>query len=76
MILYQYINLLQQLAFGLALCGCVILVGFEPARKVLIKLTIAPIVYAVYVWCVGLSAYAEKERMRTSMIVAGGVTAA
>lgn len=76
MILYQYIDLLQQLAFGLAFCGAVILVGFEPTRKVLIKLTIAPIVYMVYVWSVGLSAYAEKERMRTSMIVSGGVAAA
>lgn len=76
MLLYQYIDLMLQLAFGLALCGCVILVGFEPARKVLIKLTIAPIVYVVYVWSVGLAAYAEKERVRRSMIVPGGMSAA
>lgn len=74
--LLNYVLLLQQLAFGLALCGAVVLVGFEPTRKILVKLTIAPIVYAVYVWSVGLSAYAEKERMRTSMIVSGGVAAA
>lgn len=74
--LLNYVLVLQQLAFGLALCGAVVLVGFEPARKVLIKLTIAPIVYVVYVWSVGLAAYAEKERMRNSMIVAGGMSAA
>ena len=74
--LLNYVLLLQQLAFGLALCGCVILVGFEPARKVLIKLTIAPIVYVVYVWSVGMAAYAEKERVRRSMIVPGGMSAA
>lgn len=76
MILYQYINLLQQLAFGLALCGVVTLVGFEPARKILVKLTIAPIVYVIYIWSIGLSAYAEKERVRRSMIVPGGMSAA
>lgn len=74
--LLNYMILLQQLAFGLALCGAVVLVGFEPARKVIVKLTIAPIVYMVYVWSVGLAAYAEKERMRNSMIVAGGMSAA
>lgn len=74
--LLNYVLLLQQLAFGLALCSCVILVGFEPARNVLVKLTIAPIVYVVYVWSVGLAAYAEKERMRNRMIVAGGMSAA
>ena len=74
--LLNYVLLLQQLAFGLALCGCVILVGFEPARKILIKLTIAPIVYVIYIVGVGLAASAEKERVRRSMIVPGGVAAA
>ena len=74
--LLNYVLLLQQLVFGLALCGAVVLVGFEPARKVLIKLTIAPIVYVVYIWSIGLVAHSEKERVRRSMIVAGGVTAA
>ena len=74
--LLNYVLLLQQLVFGLALCGCVILVGFEPARKVLIKLTIAPIVYVVYIWSIGLVAHAEKERVRRSMIVPGGMSAA
>lgn len=76
MLLSSYIVLLQQLAFGLALCGAVVLVGFEPARKVLIKLTIAPIVYVVYIWSIGLVAHAEKERVRRSMIVTGGISAA
>ncbi len=74
--LLNYVTLLQQLAFGLALCGCVILVGFEPARKILVKLTIAPIVYVIYIVGVGLAASAEKERVRRSMIVSGGRCAA
>lgn len=76
MILYQYITILQQIAMVLAFCGAIGVIGFEPARKMLVKLTIAPIVYIVYVWSVGLAAYAEKERMRNSMIVAGGMSAA
>ena len=74
--LLNYVLLLQQLVFGLALCGAVVLVGFEPARKVLIKLMIAPIVYIVYIWGVGLTAHAEKERVLRSMIVPGGMSAA
>ena len=74
--LLNYVLLLQQLVFGLALCGCVILVGFEPARKILVKLTIAPIVYVIYIVGVGLSTSAEKERVRRSMIVSGGRCAA
>ena len=74
--LLNYVTLLQQLAFGLALCGGVILVGFEPARKILVKLTIAPIVYVIYIVGVGLAASAEKERVRRSMIVSGGRCAA
>lgn len=76
MLLSSYIILLQQLAFGLALCGAVVLVGFEPARKILVKLTIAPIVYVIYIVGVGLAASAEKERVRRSMIVSGGRCAA
>lgn len=76
MLLSSYIVLLQQLAFGLALCGGVILMGFEPARKMFVKLTIAPIVYVVYIWSIGLVAHAEKERVRRSMIVPGGRCAA
>nr|DAR24303.1 MAG TPA: hypothetical protein [Caudoviricetes sp.] len=74
--LLNYVLLLQQLAFGLALCGAVVLVGFEPTRKILVKLTIAPIVYVIYIVGVGLAASAEKERVRRSMIVSGGRCAA
>lgn len=76
MIPFEYITIIQQIAMVLAFCGAISVLGFEPARNVFVKFTIAPIVYVVYVWSVGLSAYAEKERMRTSMIVTGGISAA
>lgn len=76
MLLYQYITILQQIAMVLAFCGAIGVLGFEPARNIVIKLTIAPIVYIVYIWGVGLTASAEKERVRRSMIVSGGRCAA
>lgn len=76
MLVYQYINLLQQIAMVLAFCGLVTAVGFEPARKILVRITIAPIVYILYIVGVGLFSMVERERVSTSMIAAGGISAA
>lgn len=72
MIPFEYITILQQIAMVLAFCGAVSVLGFEPARNLFVKLTIAPIVYVIYIVGVGLAASAEKERVRRSMIVNGG----
>ena len=76
MIPFEYITIKQQIAMVLAFCGAISVLGFEPARNMFIKLTIAPIVYVIYIIGVGLAASAEKERVRRSMIVNGGRCAA
>lgn len=76
MIPFEYITIMQQIAMVLAFCGAISVLGFEPARNMFIKLTIAPIVYVIYIIGVGLAASAEKERVRRSMIVNGGRCAA
>ena len=76
MIPFEYITILQQIAMVLAFCGAIGVLGFEPARNVFVKFTIAPIVYVIYIVGVGLAASAEKERVRRSMIVSGGRCAA
>ena len=72
MIPFEYITILQQSAMVLAFCGAISVLGFEPARNVFVKFTIAPVVYVIYIVGVGLAASAEKERVRRSMIVSGG----
>ena len=76
MIPFEYINILQQIAMVLAFCGAISVLGFEPARNVFVKFTIAPVVYVIYIVGVGLATSAEKERVRRSMIVSGGRCAA
>jgi len=72
MIPFDYITVLPQIAMVLAFCGAISVLGFEPARNIFVKVTIAPIVYVIYIVGVGLVASAEKERVRRSMIVRGG----
>ena len=76
MIPFEYITILQQIAMVLAFCGAISVLGFEPARNVFVKFTIAPVVYVIYIVGVGLATSAEKERVRRSMIVSGGRCAA
>ena len=76
MIPFEYITILQQIAMVLAFCGAISVLGFEPARNVFVKFTIAPVVYVIYIVGVGLATSAEKERVRRSMIVSDGRCAA